>query len=142
MSVAFTARTTIARPADQVWNALVDWDNAHHWMGGVEWLRADGPTEVGTGLTFRSRGKDRPSTITDVVPGRSLVLRSQQGGVTADYHYRIDPVDEATTEVELTADCATGGAAWRIVGPLLRAAMRRADSDQLDSFKNHVETSA
>lgn len=141
MGVAFTTCTTIARPAGQVWDALIDWDNAQHWMGDVEWLRADGATEVGTGLTFRARGKDRPSTIADLVPGQSILLRSQQGGVTADYHYRIEQVDEATTKVELTAECATGGA-WRIVGPLLRAAMRRADGAQLDSFKRHVEATA
>ena len=138
MSVAFTARTTIARPANQVWEALVDWDSAQNWMRDVEWLRADGATEVGTRLTFRSRGKDRPSTIAGVEPGQSILLRSQQGGVTADYHYNVEAVDEATTNVELTAECATTGA-WRIVGPLLRAAMRRADRGQLDNFKRHIE---
>ncbi len=138
MSVAFASQTTIARPAEAVWDALVDWDNAQHWMGDVEWLRAEGATEVGTRLTFRARGKERPSTIAEVVPGRSILLRSQQGAVTADYHYRVEPIDETTTSVELTAACATGGA-WRIVGPLLRAAMRRADRGQLDSFRRHVE---
>ena len=141
MSVAFEARTTIARPAEEVWDALVDWDCAQHWMPGVEWLRAEGPTEVGTPLTFRSRGKDRPSSIADLVPGRAIVLRSQQGPVTANYHYRIEPVDRRTTTVELTAECATGGA-LRIVGPLLRAAMRRADHNQLDDLKRHIESTA
>lgn len=112
---------------------------ARYWMRDIDWLRADGATEVGTELTFRARGKDRPATIAGLEPGRSIHIRSQQGGVTADYQYRVDPVDEATTNIELTAECATGGA-WRIVGPLLRAAMRRADGGQLDSLKQYVET--
>lgn len=141
MSVAFTARTTIDQPADQVWDTLVDWDSAQHWMRDVEWLKADGTTQVGTRLTFRSRGKDRPSTIADLEPGRAILLRSQQGGVTADYHYRLHSIDESTTRVELTAACATRGA-WSLVGPLLRAAMRRADRSQLDDLKRHIETTS
>lgn len=140
MSVAFTTRTTIDRPAAKVWESLVDWDSAQHWMSDIEWLKADGPTQVGTRLTFRARGKDRPSTIADLDPGEAILLRSEQGGVTADYHYRLHPIDESTTDVELTATCATRGA-WSLVGPLLRAAMRRADRSQLDSFKRHIETS-
>ena len=139
MAVAFTARTTIDRPAAAVWGALVDWDQAHRWMDGVDSLRAEGATEVGTRLTFRSRGKDRASTIADLQPGRSVRLRSEQGGVTADYLYRLDPVDDQRTRVELVADCSTGGA-WRLVGPLLRALLRRADGNQLDNLKRIVET--
>ncbi len=139
MTVAFTAQTSIDRPSSEVWDALVDWDNAHQWMGDIEWLRAEGPTQAGTELTFRARGKERPSTIAEVVPGQSITLRSVQGGVTADYHYRIEPTDEATTRVELTATCITKGA-WRILGPIVRAAMRRADKSQLEGLKHHIET--
>ena len=56
--------------------ALIDWDNAHRWMPGIDKLHANGPTEVGTTLSFHARGKDRPSEIIALEPGRRLVLRS------------------------------------------------------------------
>lgn len=138
MTTAFTSQATIDRPAPEVWAALVNWDNAQHWMEGIEWLRADGPVEAGTTLTFRARGKDRPSMIAKVDPGSLLVLRSEQGGVTADYHYRVRPIDATTSEVELTADCSTRGLV-SLVGPLLRAAIRRSDSGQPANLKRLVE---
>ncbi len=138
MAQAFAVETTINRPADEVWATLVDWPNAGRWMGGVESMSADGPNEVGTRLTFRARGKDRPSSITAIDPGRSITLRSIQGGVVADYRYRLEPLGEQATRACLDADCSTSGL-WSIVGPILRMAMKRTDSGQLDSLKAVVE---
>ena len=87
MPRAFAAETTIAKPAHDVWQALTDWSNAHRWMAGVDWLKADGETAQGTRITFRARDHDRTSTIIACQPGRSLVLHSEQGGVSADYEY-------------------------------------------------------
>lgn len=139
MTRAFAVKTTIDRPADEVWATLVDWPQAGRWMSGVESMVADGPDEVGTELRFRARGKDRPSSIAAIDPGRSITLRSKQGGVTADYRYRVEPKDDSTTVVHLDADCATTGV-WSLVGPLLRIAMRRTDSGQLEALKELVES--
>jgi uncharacterized protein YndB with AHSA1/START domain len=58
MTEVFIADTTIDRPVDVVWARLIDWDSATRWMPGVDALRAQGPTEIGTTLIFTTRGKE------------------------------------------------------------------------------------
>jgi hypothetical protein len=93
----------------------------------------------GSELTFRARGRDRAGRVEVVEPGRTVVVRSTQGGVTAAYTYTCVP-DGDRTRVILTADCRAGGV-WRPFGGLLRAAIRRADGGQLANLKRVVEAS-
>jgi len=132
MTEAFNAETTIDRPVTEVWARLVDWDEAARWMSGVEGMRAQGPTAVGTELIFTTRGKQRSSQIAALDPGRSITLRSTQGGVTADYVYACAP-DGSGTRVSLVADCEMTGPV-RLLGPVIRSAIRKADGGQLDAF--------
>ena len=110
-------------------------------MPGIDELHANGPTEVGTKLSFHARGKDRPSEIVALDPGRRVVLRSVQGGVTADYEYSVEVVSEAVTNVRLVANCATSGFLWGLAGPFLRLAMQRNDSKQPAALAAWVENS-
>ena len=132
MTEVFTAETTIDRPVDAVWARLIDWDSAARWMSGVDAMRADGPTATGTTLVFTTRGKERTGQIAALDPGRSITLRSIQGGVTADYVYACAQHGEST-RVSLVADCRITGPV-RLLGPVIRSAIRRADSGQLDAF--------
>jgi uncharacterized protein YndB with AHSA1/START domain len=132
---AFTRNRYVDHPADDVWRELTAWDRAAGWLG-VEEIRADGPTAVGTRLTFRTRGKEHVSEITSVDPGRALTLRSVQGGVTADYTYTVAP-DGAGSRLALTADVRTRGP-WTLLGPVVRTAMRRTDGDQLDALHRQL----
>ena len=132
MTEVFTAETTIDRPVDAVWSRLVDWDIAARWMPGVDALRAQGPTAIGTTLVFTTRGKERTGQIAALDPGHSITLRSMQGGVTADYLYRCTSYGDGT-RVSLVADCRMTGPV-RLLSPMIRSAIRRADSGQLDAF--------
>ena len=138
MAAAIDTEATIDRPVDEVWKRLTDWDRAGEWMPGVDSLEASGGTVAGTTLTFRSRGKDRTATLLDVEPGRALTLRSTQGGVTADYRYRLEPLGEERSRAHLVAVCRTSGL-WSVVGPLLRLAIRRTDGSQMQKLKAAVE---
>ncbi len=140
MQQAFDVQTTIDQPIDKAWDALTDWSDAPQWMKGVDSLTANGPTEPGTALTFRARGKDRSSEIVTVDPGRSVTLRSRQGGVTADYRYTLTAVDDTTTTARLVAGCETDGFLWNLIGPVLRLMMSRTDRDQMDAFKVYAES--
>lgn len=139
MAQSFSVEATVARPAPQVWSALTDWEKAHQWMAGVEWIKADGDTGVGTRLTFHARGKDRTAEISSYEDGRSVVLRSVQGGVTADYTYALEPQGDDSTRVTLVADCRSEGLIWNLLSPLVRLAMRMADRGQLKALKGVVE---
>jgi uncharacterized protein YndB with AHSA1/START domain len=132
---AFATRRSIDRPAEEVWRRLTDWNRAAGWLG-VDGVRADGPTAVGTRLAFRTRGKEHTSEITAVQPGRSVVLRSIQGGVTADYRYAVEP-DGTGSEVCLDADVRTRGL-WSLAAPMIRAAIRRSDTDQLARLEREL----
>ena len=138
MTQAFAVSEQIDRPVEEVWTRLTDWSSAPEWMPGVEAMEADGPTTVGTTMTFWARGKERPSEITAVMPGRSVTLSSSQGNVTADYTYTCEPVGDGT-RVSLIADCSTKGFLLALVGPLLRLVVRRTDSGQISAFKRVVE---
>jgi hypothetical protein len=100
-------------------------------MSGVDELRAQGPTAVGTTLVFTTRGKQRTGQIVALDPGRSVTLRSIQGGVTADYVYACVQHDKGT-RVSLVADSSITGP-LRLLGPVIRYAIRQADSGQLDA---------
>ncbi len=126
------AETTIDRPVDTVWARLIDWDSAAQWMPGVDALSAHGRTAAGTTLVFTTRGKERTGQIAALDPGRSITLRSIQGGVTADYVYACMRHGEGT-RVSLVAECRMTGPV-RLLGPVIRSAIRRADSGQLDAF--------
>ena len=132
MTTAFTATTTVERPTPHVWARLTDWPAAPAWMPGVQSVRVEG-----TRLTFQARGRERDGRVEVVEPGRTVVVHSAQGGVTAAYTYTCEP-DGDRTRVTLTADCRAGGV-WRPFAGLLRAAIRRADGGQLDAFKRVVE---
>lgn len=133
MTTAFTTSATIERPAAEVWARLTDWPAAPRWMPGVDSVRVSGSE-----LTFRARGRDRTGRFEVVEPGRTVVVHSALGGVTAAYTYTCEP-DGSRTKVTLTADCRAEGA-WRPFAGLLRAAIRRADSGQVTALKQTIET--
>jgi hypothetical protein len=61
-----------------------------------------------------------------------------QGPVTADYIYSVDPVADGVSRVSLTADVTTSGG-MKVPAPVIRSAIARADSGQLARFKAFVE---
>jgi uncharacterized protein YndB with AHSA1/START domain len=132
MAQAFTVSRELDSPPGTVWGQLTDWDRAAEWLG-VESIRAEGPTAVGTTLVFRARGKDRRSEIVALEPGRSITLRSKQGGVTADYTYAVEPTGPGS-RATLTADVGTSGV-WSLLGPVIRAAIRKEDTGQLEALE-------
>ncbi|WP_181780993.1 SRPBCC family protein [Pseudonocardia pini] len=132
MAKAFETEVLIDRPVSDVWRELTDWERGGRWLPGVDTLRREGAT-----LTFHTRGKERTSTITEVVPGTALTLESVQGGVTARYVYRLEPEGEGT-RAHLSADVATRGVTT-LLGPVIRAAVRRTDSVQLQRLREVVE---
>ena len=139
MTRTLSGEEEIQMPASEVWEGLTDWENACKWMPGVEGMVADGETAAGTTLTFRARGAERSSTVVHCDTGSSIVLRSTQGGVTADYRHEVHDIDGRSSRVTLVADCHVTGLWWRIVSPLLRIAIRSSDGKQLRLFRAMIE---
>jgi carbon monoxide dehydrogenase subunit G len=138
MTEVFAVEAVVDRPVAEVWARLVDLERAPAWMAGVDGLRAQGPVAAGTTVVFTARGKERSGTITAVEPGRSLTLRSAQGGVTADYTYTVAPAGAGTRVGLVAATRMTGPV--RLLGPVVRAAIRRADRGQVAAFAKECAT--
>lgn len=136
LRTVFTAEVTLPLPPDEAWSALTRWEEAERWMGDVDDVRALGPNVAGTRVVFTARGKTRESEIAVAEAPTRLVLRSEQGAVVAEYRYDLTPV-EGGTRVGLVAACHTGGL-LRLLGPVIRGAIRKADQGQLDRLAAHV----
>ena len=139
MAKTISVSETIDAAAQRVWAELTDWPAAGRWMNGIDSLSIDGDTVAGARLRFFSRGRERESIITQCEPGRSITLRSQQGGVTADYTYSIEPMGESSCLVSLEADCRFSGMLPRLIAPLLQFAIRRTDGGQIAALKRVIE---
>ncbi len=140
----FTVQETINASPETVWHHLTDPASMTRWMAGVNGMRtADGgPVAGGSDLIFIARGKERHSLVAAFEPMRKFTLQSTQGPVTATYVYTLDKADsDRRTIVRLAADCTARGWA-RIMMPLLKPAIRRADANQLSDLKNTVENPA
>lgn len=137
----FAVEERIEAPPGVVWRHLTEPVSMSQWMAGIDGIRSrdGGPLKAGSELLFQARGKERTSQVVTFNPERAISLRSVQGGFTATYKYGVR-ADGAATVVTLEADCVAAGLA-KIIAPLLRPMIRKADSGQLAALKKAVETS-
>ena len=139
MTRTISVGETIDRAPDEVWQVLTDWPGAVRWMKGIESMSIEGETVEGARVHFFTRGQDRESVIVHCERGRSVTLRSQQGGVTANYRYSIEQAGESSCVVRLEADCRFSGLQCLLLGPLIRFAIRRTDGGQIAALKRVIE---
>ena len=135
MADGFTAKATLDQAPVEVWAYLTDLGNAGEWMRGIDRLEqvSPGPLQVGSELRFISRGKERETRVTAMVPCERLALTSTQGGITATYTYLLAP-DGDGTEITLEARCTATGL-WKLVHPLIVFAMKQSDASHVRNFK-------
>ena len=133
--MGFVAEEKIDVGPDLVWRHLTEPDLMSGWMPGIDGMRTiDGaPLGEGSGLAFRSRGAERTSDVIHYRDKERLALRSTQGRVTATYTYLVKAHGDGT-HVRLEAECRARGP-MKLLMPLIRHLMRRADSGQLKHLK-------
>ena len=136
---ALRAAVMIHADPQTVWAVLTDWSRAPEWMAGIDWVktRSSGRLREGASLSFRVGDKDRPVEITALDEPRRLTLTSVEGPVRTDHTYSLMPSGAGTT-LELVVCCRARNAA-RLVGPLLRRAIRHNDADQPGALKALIE---
>jgi hypothetical protein len=145
MTVDVLTETTIARPVDAVAGYAADPDNAPHWyanIDSVDWETAP-PLAVGSRLAFVARFLGRRLAYTyEIVehePGRRLVMRTAQGPFPMETTYTWDPLGPTSTRMSLRNRGEPSGFA-ALTGPLLAAAMRRANRADLARLRALLET--
>lgn len=131
----FDVEQRIEAPVGTVWRHLTEPAPMGAWMTGIEAIRSQdgGPLALQSRLLFSARGAERNSDVVAYEPERLITLSSTQGPITATYEYRLRP-EGAVTLARLRADCVAKGPA-RLIAPLLRPLIRRADQGQLERLK-------
>jgi len=144
MAVDVQTEVVIDRPAGQVAAYAGDPSNAPRWYKNIESVdwKTPPPMSVGSKLAFVAHflGRRLAYTyeITELVPGRRLVMRTAEGPFPMETTYTWDAVGEDRTRMTLRNRGEPSGFS-RIAAPFMAAAMRRANQQDLASLKSLME---
>ncbi len=144
MSLVFEVEERIGFPPAVVWRHLSEPTLLAEWMTGCEGFRTvdGGPVAAGSRLLYSARGGERTAEVVAFESGRRIDLHSAQGGFTATYSYGLAPdgAEGGASHVSLSADCTASGPI-KLLAPLLKPLIRRADQGQLARLRAAVEKS-
>jgi Polyketide cyclase / dehydrase and lipid transport len=108
----------------------------------VSW-RTQPPVRVGSTMDFVARFLSRRLAYTyeivDLLPGQKLVMRTAQGPFPMETTYTWEPVDAGRTRMTLRNRGEPTGFG-RVAGPVMAAAMRRANEKDLAVLKRILES--
>lgn len=143
MRVDVTVEAMIDRPVEAVAAYAGDPSHAPTWYAritSVEW-RTEPPVAVGSRLDFVARflGRRLAYTyeVTELEPGRRLVMRTAQGPFPMATTYTWTPVGGSTLMTLRNAGEPSGFTG--VAAPVLAAAMRRAMAGDLARLKGLLE---
>jgi len=145
----------IRRPADEVFDFLVDRSNDVAWMASVvesEWLSESGADAPGA-VTVGRRGRmvmrlpRGPAEFVDEVAeyehGRRIAHRTVSGPIPLYTACVCEPTDQGCrATVSGAADRLPGGLLGRIASPFMAAAIRRGFRADLVTLKKLLEAGA
>jgi uncharacterized membrane protein len=134
----------INRPADAVSGYAADPANAPAWyvnIQSVEW-RTPPPMRVGSRLAFVAHFLGRRLSytyeVTDFVPSSRLVMSTAEGPFPMETTYTWEPAGATRTRMTLRNRGEPHGFA-RVLTPMMRFAMRRANRADLARLKRILE---
>ncbi len=144
MGVDVQTETVINRPVEQVACYAGDPTNAPHWyinIDTVEWETSP-PAVIGSRMAFVARFLGRRLAYTyeiiELVPDKRLVMRTAQGPFPMETTYTWTPTDTGATRMTLRNRGEPAGFA-AITAPMMAAAMRRANRNDLARLKQLLE---
>jgi len=134
----------IGRPRAEVAAYAADPANATAWYENierVEW-KTDPPLAVGSRISFTARFLRRTLAYTyevrELVPGELLVMRTADGPFPMETTYTWEESGSGGTRMTLRNRGEPAGFG-RLAGPVLAAAMRRANRKDLERLKTLLE---
>ncbi len=137
-------QTVIDRPASEVAAYAGDPSNAPTWYANIKSIdwKTPPPMGVGSKLAFVARFLGRTLAYTyevvDLVPGERLVMRTAQGPFPMETTYTWEQAGAGKTRMTLRNRGEPSGFS-RLAGPLMAAAMRRANQKDLAKLKTILE---
>ncbi|WP_206793862.1 SRPBCC family protein [Amycolatopsis sp. MtRt-6] len=144
MTVDVRTEIVIGLPRDQVAGYTIDPTHAPGWYANIESVEWEtpAPLAVGSRVAFVARFLGRRLAYTyeiaDLVPGERLVMRTAQGPFPMETTYTFADHGPTATRVTLRNRGEPKGFA-AVSGPLLAAAMRRANTKDLATLKALLE---
>jgi uncharacterized membrane protein len=137
-------QAVIDRPPDQVAAYAGDPSNAPTWYANIKSVSWETPPPMGVGskLAFVARFLGRTLAYTyeivDLVPGQRLVMRTAEGPFPMETTYTWEAAGAGKTRMTLRNRGEPSGFS-RVAGPLMAAAMRRANQKDLAKLKTILE---
>ena len=142
-----TSRPRSSSPgrADTVSSYAGDPSNAPEWyvnIDSVEW-KTPPPLQIGSQVEFVARFLGRTLRYTyefvELIPGKSLIMRTQQGPFPMETTYTWDPEPDGSTRMRLRNRGQPAGFST-MMAPLMKPAMRRANRKDLAKLKAILES--
>ncbi len=144
MSVDVQTEIVIDRPRERVAAYSGDPSNAPQWyvnIKSVEW-KTPPPLAVGSRLAFVAHFLGRELAyvyeIIELTPGERLVMRTADGPFPMETTYTWADAGEGKTRMSLRNRGQPSGFS-KLVGPMMAAAMRRANGKDLARLKSLLE---
>jgi Polyketide cyclase / dehydrase and lipid transport len=144
MAVDVLTEIEIARPREQVAAFACDPDNASAWyvnIKSVEW-QTPRPLAIGSRMEFVAHFLGRRLAYTyevaELVAGERFVMRTAQGPFPMETTYTFEDTSDGVTRMSLRNRGEPAGFA-KVTGPVMAAAMRRANRKDLEQLKAILE---
>jgi uncharacterized membrane protein len=147
MSVDVLTEIRIDRPCAQVASYASNPENAPQWYVNIESVEWKTPPPLGVGSRvafvahFLGRRLAYTYEVVELVTGSGLVMRTAEGPFPMETTYTWEPTGESGTRMTLRNRGAPRGFS-KLVAPLMSAAMRRANLNDLARLKGILERSA
>ncbi|HEX2248722.1 MAG TPA: SRPBCC family protein [Gemmatimonadales bacterium] len=144
MNVDVLTDIEIKRPRSEVAEYASNPDNATAWYENikrVEWI-SPRPLTIGSKVSFEAHFMGRKIAYTyevrEFVPGKWLVMSTEQGPFPMETSYKFSDAPGGATKMELRNRGRPSGFA-NVLAPTMASAMRRANRKDLTRLKSILE---
>lgn len=141
--ISIKASVAIDRLQDEVFNFVLDFENASEWQSGVVTSKkvTPGPVRVGTrfveDVRIALKKVSAACVITGIAPGRSISFAATSAPVDYQGEFLFEQAG-AGTQVSLIATAELKGL-WKILGPLFALDARGGAQKELGRIKAALE---
>jgi hypothetical protein len=142
----FQNTVMIARPVQEVFAFLADFENIPAWNYAIEQITKTSPGPAGAGATYRQartlpRRSQEDFEVTVFEPPSRLAIEGQFGPFHATTSYLLEPAAGGTRLIN-TVELEPSSAVLRLISPLAVPKVKEAVARNLNSLKRLLETAA